>query len=345
MSDDRANVYFDPDINAWVYRASALGNCVRALVASAMEYDEAHSQQTAEMLQRTADEGNTHEKAMREKLVETGHVLAGEQQEVTIPIVKGKIYVRGHLDDIVLSGPLVTRPSIWEAKSLSVGAYKEWMAKGKDRKPKRFAVNQKKAYQISTYMHAYPDHDVLYQSKQRDGGIVDTLIIEAGNPPVPFKDVRKKILTADTWRRKGMLPPCDITNQWGCPFFYLHEEQVLEEDNASEEDTEALRELVRQHYEYRLVEKAGEEAEGKRKELAPEILGLMSGHKSRDIGDFKVSVVGPYEQSKTNWTAVEEEVGKTDWDAIDIPFPVALSAIIARHTTTYTVTYPKVTKK
>lgn len=32
MSDNRGSVYWDADINRWVYRASSLGNCIRALV-------------------------------------------------------------------------------------------------------------------------------------------------------------------------------------------------------------------------------------------------------------------------------------------------------------------------
>lgn len=349
MSDDRPTVYFDPDTldGVWIYRASGTGECVRALVASAMDYDEVRSAETREMLARTAKEGDIHEAAMRKALEAEGHVFrdeAGAQIEVLVPVVKNTIYIRGHIDGYIMEGPRLRDglPAIWEAKSVSANQFKSWMAKGKDGVPKRFANHPRKAAQITCYRRAFPEADTLYQVKRRDDGTVDTHIIPAGEDPMPWKDIRNKILMAETYRRQGALPSCDIPNRWGCDFFYLHEEEVLPDDPVPEEQMEALGALAQRYVDLRAIERQGEDAAKERKSFTDEMVEIVGDHPYIDTGDFKVSVVS-YDKAYTDWNAVQAEATRPIPELLDEYG--SFEGLIAAHTESRKVTYPKVTKK
>lgn len=334
MSDDRPDVYLDPELDAWVYRASAAGNCVRALVATALSYDSVRSDHMTGLLERTAREGDLHEDDMRKQLEAEGHVFSDVQTEVLVPVVKGSVYLRGHVDGVIESGPRLRDgvPAVWEAKSLSTYQWDKWMAKGKDGEPKRFTTNLRKAGQIATYMEAFPGHDALYQSKRRDDGTIDTFLFS--EPPVPFRAIKKKILIAESYRRRGELPGCDIPEnlRWGCDFFYLHDEEVLASDEVDEEVLAALGELVTEYDRLRSIEQAGKAAEETRKkELNPEMVSLVGAHPYIEVGGFRVSVVS-YDSTYTDWKAVEAEADPE------------MKALIARHTRATKVTYPKVGK-
>lgn len=272
MPDNRPSVYVDYDDGGKViYRASSLGMCVRALVAIAHGgYEEALGKDRADLLDRTSIEGEFHEGAVRAKLEHQGWKIHSTQDVVEIPVIKG-VVIRGHTDGIVSSSS--DEPSLLlEVKSMSNKRFDRWIKTG-------FEGFLKYAYQISAYMQATPDLDVIYIAKRREDGFENRQIIKAGEPPIAWSVIKKKVLAVEGFRRKGRgFPDCDVppSEQFWCPFFYLHDEVVDSVDTEmTEEMLAVLIDLIPKRLELSELEKEGKDAEILRKELDKEILNLM----------------------------------------------------------------------
>jgi hypothetical protein len=333
MADNRPTVYFDPDIDSWVYRASGVGGCVKELVAIASgEYQEARKQEHQDLLDRTAAEGNLHESAVIDALVSShGYQVVEQQTIVTIPVMRG-VVIRGHTDGIIKKGAR-GKHRLLEVKSMSTKRFARWQSQG-------FSGFPKYAAQLSAYMEANPGLDVVYAVKRREDGFLALTDIKADKPPVPFSDIRKKILTAEGYRRKGTLPPaCDIpaSEQFFCPLWYLHDEVVSEATEPTEEMLAIIPELLTKRGMLSAVEKAGKEAEEERRALDKEILNLM-GSDDRVIIPVEVDgEIVSFQITKVNGTSkwvdkdmLREELGEEQY---------------ARYEKVTRFQYPKVTEK
>lgn len=264
MSDNRPTVYQEG--NNWIYRASGSGACVRYLVASALGYEDQRGKKTDDLLERSAEEGNLHERAIIEKLEAEGWEISGAQDEINLQVIPG-VFLRGHREGLMTKGEVT---QLFEAKSMSTKQFTKWQNN-------KFDSFDNYAYQISGYMEAHPGLDVEYIVKRREDGYTTRMTIPADSPPIPFSIIRKKIVIAEKWRRKGQLPPCDIANQWGCPVWYLHDEDDddVEPTPLTEVEQEILGELVEEYLELKAVEERGKEAEKARKKINPEILNML----------------------------------------------------------------------
>ena len=328
MADNRPNVYEENGV--MVYRASSIGMCVRALVALGRDnYEEAMGKERVDLLKRSAEEGDLHEEGVRQKLIREGWKVLSTQDVVEIPIIKGVI-IRGHTDGVLL--PPAGQPlheTLLEVKSMSNKVFDRWIKQG-------FDGFLKYAYQISTYMQAHPNRDVLYVAKRREDGLEDRRIIPANAPPVNFKVIRQKILTAESHRRKrSSFPACDVSkqDQWWCPLWYLHDE-AEEEDIAemSAEDQAVLSDIIPERIRLKGIEDAGKEAEKERKALDKEILNLMGGTDKTiveiDGEKYQITQVGG---GGSNWdmTTMQADYGEE----------------ILKYESPYRYKYPKITKK
>jgi hypothetical protein len=270
--------------NPVIYRMSSSGDCVRSMVAKQYEHDEVRWAETQKLLERSAEEGNLHERAVKDKLRVDGWEIFGEQDEYVIQILPGVLLV-GHGDGFARHPDPqfdIVKPSTFllEVKSMSSKQFAKWVSGGFKNFP-RYAA------QITSYMTANPGLDVMYVVKRREDGLVNVTIIKAGETPVPFKTIRSKILTAERYRRKGDYPPCDEST-WGCPFGYLHDEDV--EGDAPAELTEemeaVLADLVSIYRELKAREDDGEEAAQERKEkINPSIMNILG---SNDLAEVEV---------------------------------------------------------
>lgn len=265
MSDDRPIVYEED--GKWIYRVSASGSCVRYLVAAALGYEDQRGKKTDDLLERSADEGNLHEDAIVSGLTMEGILVVDRQRLVEIQVLPN-VFLRGHIEGLLDYGEHTPR-QLFEAKSMSTKQFTKWTNH-------EFGEFDRYAYQITTYMQAYPDLDCRYIVKRREDGFQTEVLIKAGQTPVPFKTIRNKIIAAEKWRRKGELPPCDLANTWGCPVWYLHDEaEDAEIVPISEEMQVILGELIAEYVTLKMIEDQGKEAEKARKEINPEILNLL----------------------------------------------------------------------
>lgn len=270
MADHRPDVYEEGA--RVVYRASSIGQCVRALVASGLGESSVYGADRQALLDRSAEEGNLHEEAVRERLRSEGWTIHSTQEEVEIPVIPGVI-IRGHTDGVISKfGETVSDRALLEVKSMSTKQFDKWMRK-------KWGEFEKYAWQITAYMAGYPGLDCYYVVKRREDGLMDRTVIPASQPPADWKAIKKKVVTAERWRRKKELPPCDVKNQWGCPFFYLHEEDNFEEIEIPDDEARAvLEQLVAEFVSLKEKERIGmEAADVRKKEISPEIFGLVPG--------------------------------------------------------------------
>lgn len=272
--DNRPNVYYDPKASngdgAWVYRASSLGMCVRALAGIGQDYKDARNAETQAMLDRTAKEGQRHEAHVLEDLTETGWRIVEQQTLVEIPVLPGVI-IRGHTDGIITKGAS-GKHRLLEVKSMSTKVFQRWQAEG-------FAAFDKYAYQISAYMHA-TNLDVVYVVKRREDGLVDLKHLKADQPPVKWGAVVRKVALAEKHRKAGSLPACDAgaSEKYMCPLWYLHDEEDTTANEVLDDYTLALVEkLVEERVSLKQVEEAGAAAEKARKEVDAQIVNLVGG--------------------------------------------------------------------
>lgn len=299
--DNRPSVYFDDTISSWVYRASSVGMCVKALVAiGSGKYEEALGSEKVALLDRTAKEGNLHEGAVLDELVAShGYTIQSRQSTVEVPIIKG-VVIRGHTDGIIRKGK-TGKDRLLEVKSMSVNRYSLWQSKG-------FSAFPKYAAQLSTYMKAHSGLDVVYAVKRRDDGMLHITNIKADNPPIPFSAVRKKILTAEGFRRKGQLPPaCDVSSseQYMCGLWYLHDEADTTPTEMTEEMLAVLTDLIPKRLVLGEVVKLGKEADEERKDLDKDLINLM-GDNDKLLIDIEGST---YQITKVNgsWSGLDQD--------------------------------------
>lgn len=208
MSDDRPSVYQEG--NRVVYRGSAVGGCIRALVAARLGYDPLPFDDAAEL--RMA-EGVLHEPVILDQLEQRGWVVTDQQREVEV-VIGDQLVIRGHIDGI---GHQCPGERVVEVKAMGDDPFKEWLAK-------RFESNPRYAYQLSTYM-AGLDMPGLFVVKNRNSGVID--ILEVDEPPIPIAQIKARVARVEAIARSGDFPECDTKMTWGCPYRYLHEEVSL----------------------------------------------------------------------------------------------------------------------
>lgn len=209
MSDDRANVY--PEGARVVYRASAVGGCIRALVAARLGYSPLPFDDAAEL--RMA-EGVLHEPAIIEHLERIGWPVTDEQREVEVPI-GDQLIIRGHIDGI--GHRSATERRVVEAKAMGDDPFKEWVSRG-------FEANPRYAAQLSVYMSAL-DMPGLMAVKNRNTGEVHVTMVD--ELPVPMFHLKARVARVEAIAKSGEFPECDTKATWGCPYRYLHDEVAL----------------------------------------------------------------------------------------------------------------------
>lgn len=219
MSDDRPAVYLEG--NRTVFRASALGGCLRALVAARLGYDPLPFDEASEL---RMGEGNLHEPVIVEWLKTEGWPVVDQQCLVELTVAD-TIVIRGHIDGI---GRRPGRDDVLvEIKAMGEDPFKRWVAD-------RFASNDRYAWQVSTYMHAL-NVPGLFVVKNRNTGAVD--VMEIDEAPIPLAKIKARAAQVEAIARRGDFPECDTAYLWNCPYRYLHDQKELP-GLASVDDTE-----------------------------------------------------------------------------------------------------------
>lgn len=266
-----------------VYRASACGGCIRALVAARIGFD---SIEPPEFVTAAAAHGEALEPMIVERLSRKGMQIHSRQREVEIEAPAWVI--RGHIDGIAnIEG---AGEHVLEVKTMSRRRYGLWRGHG-------LAAFPRYSAQVAVYHYAL-QLPILYAVVNRDTGEMD--VVRLLQPPVPFESVRAKLNLAEVWARKGKLPDCDYPRgsmeRRVCPYAYLCDsaEAKEEAEEASQEtgtviewDTLAIREWARRYLEAREAEVA---AAALKDEARERLASLLGGEGKAEVPGYRVSL-------------------------------------------------------
>jgi len=288
MGDDRPACYFDPDIERWVYRASALGSCDRELVAHRRGMV---GSPTPDWLQVRFDEGHDWEARILTRFSEdTGLALRGFQATGALLVGKN-VAVRGSID-------AETDDAVVDAKFLGPDLYRKLVKGGIEAFPHY-------RWQQAVYAHAMEKQRVCLAMglKEIEGEGDDRVITGIAEMHYLWVDVAdlptvgqikarvmklEKVAAGEEW------PACPQPFQYPCAFDYLHDEV----DNTVEvegEGAQMLSDAADKDRAIRLLEAEAKKLKAERNrevEIALELAGLAQteGHKLK-AGDVEVTWV------------------------------------------------------
>jgi hypothetical protein len=275
--DDRPIAYVEG--HRPVYRASACGGCLRALVAARLGFDPV---EPPEFLATAAREGERLESFIVEDLERDGWRVSGRQEPIEVEFPA--FVIRGHIDGVAERED--AGPRLLEVKTMSRRRFEQWRRHG-------FAAFPRYAAQASVYHHAM-GLPLLYAVRNRDTGETDVRLLPS--PPLPFDQVKRKLLEAEVWARKGRMPSCDYQpgsmERRVCPYAYLCDGgDAKEEAKAAgvilDWNLLAIREWARRYVAAREQEMA---AAALKDEAREQIVHLLGGEAKVDALGYKVSL-------------------------------------------------------
>jgi len=225
MGDDRAITRVEDGVV--VIRASALGQCTRALWAS---LDDIPGAADPDWLIAAAQRGNRYEIAMNAWLKEQGYVIISSQDEVEFWVIPGKLKILGHTDGVVRK-PKGKLDYMLEIKSMSPTVFSDWMTNG-------FKTKTGYAWQLSVYMAAtgMPAHyvavraheeankmsqEAIYQHAFHSDTAIDYRTIKKA--PFTEQEIKAKAMAVYKAYKTGEMPPCE--DVFPCKWFFLHDEE------------------------------------------------------------------------------------------------------------------------
>lgn len=241
MGDDRPARYVETLKNGRpvrvVYRASSLGGCERAFVATGrgivgsphpdwlLEVFEEGNRAESQILRMWEEAGAPPTIGEQDELeIEVGEVeLAWHDMTCEVPII-----VRAHIDgralDLDGSGQYVLR----ECKKFRDSTWPVFLSKGCE-------INVLYPWQLSAMMHAvaaesadgktYPLVEMIGGHWQ-DDHVTEIVTRFIDNPPIPLKAIKKKVARIERLLAEGYDPTdAEVVcteNQYPCPFWKLH---------------------------------------------------------------------------------------------------------------------------
>lgn len=236
---DRPPVW-EQENGIWVYRASALGSCIGALVRARLgvtgelppdwlqeRYDLGHAAEpeTLRWIQtqgwKVWDEWDLENKAL-----EHGPVVEG-QLEVDIPVGTTAI-IRAHLDGMgnrhLTPEGEISGTFTLEAKRLSGNTAQGYLDK---MEAGTVAGCEFYAHQASVIHHATGGLPMVWAVAIADPEsleVVDHKLIILTKAAIPLGKLKAKVMKVERMAASRDLPPCDM-KQWPCPYYPEHDEE------------------------------------------------------------------------------------------------------------------------
>jgi len=202
-----------------IYRASAIGGCIRAFVACARGVVK---HPPPEKFATIFEEGHVAEPQILQMWEEHGGAPAQDLQHTIDWEVTDGIIVRGHVDGLYTedSGGI----GIYECKKFRESTVDAWIKKGVE-------VHETYPWQVSALMHGWMQREDYYPMVTMLGGqwdgekIVDLFPQYLAMPPIPARAFKKKIATIERLIAEGYDPtdaevPC--TESYPCGYWKIH---------------------------------------------------------------------------------------------------------------------------
>jgi hypothetical protein len=217
MSDDRPGVY-ESDGTIY-YRASELGHCVRRLWAwrSGLE-----RRPFPEKIQAAMDVGSDLEQTILNDLFDNYNFTfadGGFQKEVILKVTDN-IVVIGHIDQEgcqYMPDATFVRDSA--NRSIDVKAFGQKLVS--EYHTKGITALEHYAWQQSVYALALGHRTFYMPIYNKDTKEIEPWSLEPVIAPYDELDIYRRIKIVEQAYEKNEMPDC--TNEYGCPFFYLHD--------------------------------------------------------------------------------------------------------------------------
>lgn len=300
MSDDRAIVYFDPKVEAWVYRASSVGRSLRTLSAARQGYDPLPD---PDYLVEAAEAGNRFEVIVKARLRESGYRISGEQGELAVEVMPG-VLIRGHLDASHCLAPDDATDRILEVKSMSDRVYRSWIVNG-------FAGFPEYAAQVTTYMAVEAQRrgsptpiPATYAVVNRETNDLD--IRQLDTPPADFATLTQRVMLVEQFARMNQLPTCDSTSKYTCPYDYICDRHdiMFEEIEAG---TEAM--LIDLGNRWTAAHEMVKAAEDKKADITAQIATALGVREELLVDGFTFTNKAPKPRKTLNITRLRARLG------------------------------------
>lgn len=268
-------------IEVGVYRASAVGYCEWALLASRMGIDGAAP---PEAMQRVFDEGHDNEERILRMFFEANKYLArldddDVQSRVQGVMVGGIARIVGHVDALAQHGPEVI--AVVEAKALGDSLWKEFI-KG-DGFPTG-GLWDKYRDQVEVYMAAAGAYECGFVVGHKINGVVEEISEKWLKPDMErLAKIKAKIATVEGRARGGVALPerCDV-GDWPCAYYGLIDHPKKTVEAVVIENDKLARAMAEFH-----TAGQDEKAAGERKKAARGILdGLLGIHVKDSPGEM-----------------------------------------------------------
>lgn len=214
MSDNRPPVYYEQ--GRWVYRASSLGSCPKALMAARMGMQPAPP---PPKLQAAFDEGHAAESLILEQAADWFEADIHSHQETVEIKVDSKTLIRGSIDGAYHN-------NVIDAKNLHPATWNRWSKNSLVDLP--FATT----YAVQAYSYVVGReagaHTWAVRNKETGEIFYYTLTREALEDLFGLSFARLLLLVKniETLVRNEDLLMVQCEERFGCPYFYIHNKET-----------------------------------------------------------------------------------------------------------------------
>lgn len=210
-----------------IYRASAVGGCLRSLYAARLEYNR---KSIPDKFQSIFQRGHEIENITKSILHQKGWTITSTQEEVSLELGEcngKKIIIVGHIDFFSAASSfddVLTTNILTEVKGFGKDLLSKYLSHGIT-----FESFPSYAYQISIYAHALKTFNyryIIYDKTRTDlsEDHPDRLIISTHNhPPISFTQIYNRVMSIEDSISTRSMPAC--TNSYPCQYYYLHDEK------------------------------------------------------------------------------------------------------------------------
>jgi hypothetical protein len=220
--DNRPAVYLEG--NTAIYRASALGHCLRMLWAARNNMDR---RPIPKRIQEAMDEGTDMEAMILNDLYENHDFTYGYQgQQFVIELDVGtfngiRCIVRGKVDEIgrPASNPLNGDLTI-DVKKFGKTLMAEYRAKGIMGIPRY-------AWQQSAYAIGYGKQHFYMPVWDKENNEIPEWTLAPIPAPITFEQIRDRVMTVEEYFANGTMPE-ECPAEYSCQYYYLHDQKTVD---------------------------------------------------------------------------------------------------------------------
>lgn len=300
MQDNRPAVYLEE--GAVIYRASAIGHCLRMLWAARSNMP---ARPFPKVIQAAMDKGTEMEAHILNVLYEDFNFTygyQGQQFQVELPLgtFNGyRILVRGAVDEI---GHPVDRPPARpiDVKHFGQSLVDEYRTKGILGIPRY-------AWQQSAYAHGFNSPEFYMPIYNKDTAKIEPWSVNPIPAPYTIEQIRDRVMTVEEAFQDNEMP-AECPAEYGCQYYYLHDEKTV---GDLPEDARVLL-IARINLDKKLAIFSG--AREKLNEAIREKLPQdVAFHLTMDDGTYSVTVIANPDKFNTKAAKEVLTAAQVDW--------------------------------